>query len=219
MMGPAAQGDAMNAAARVTKPPRKAAPLPPAVPPFPIYRLTVEQYHKLAEVGVLTANDRVELLHGWLVPKMTLNPPHNWAVNALMKAFLTIGGMESAVRVQQPITTSDSEPEPDVVLATGTDAGYKKRHPKPSECTVVVEVADSSLREDQTTKLELYAGAKVAVYWIVNLVDRRVEVYTQPKGGKNPTYKSRTDYGPDDAVPVVVGGKQVGTVTVKELLP
>jgi hypothetical protein len=150
---------------------------------------------------------------------MTLNPPHTAAVNALMKAFLTLAGMGSAVRIQQPITTSDSEPEPDVVLATGTDADYKKRHPKSSECIVVVEVADSSLREDQTTKLELYAGAKVAVYWIVNLVDRRVEVYTQPKGGKNPAYKTRTDYGPDDSVPVSIGGTRVGTVAVKELLP
>ncbi len=93
------------------------------------------------------------------------------------------------------------------------------RNPSPSECVVVAEVADSSLRFDQTTKLELYAGAKVAVYWIVNLKDRRVEVYTQPKGGKNPTYKSHVDYGPDDAVPVVIAGKTVGTIAVKELLP
>jgi hypothetical protein len=209
----------MNAAARVTKPPRKAAPLPPAIPPFPIYRLTVEQYHKLAEIGVLTANDRVELIHGWLVPKMTVNPPHNYAVNALMQAFLALAGTAATVRIQQPITTPDSEPEPDAVLAVGSNADYKKRHPKPSECALVAEVAESSLREDRTTKLELYAGAKVAVYWIVNLVDRRVEVYTQPKGGKNPAYKTRTDYGPDDAAPVVVAGKQVGTVAVKELLP
>ncbi len=73
--------------------------------------------------------------------------------------------------------------------------------------------------EDRTTKLELYAGAKIAVYWIVNLVDRRVEVYTQPRGGKNPTYKQQTNYGPDDEVPVVVGGKQIGRIPVKELLP
>jgi hypothetical protein len=208
----------MNAAARVTKPPKKATKLPPAVPPFPIYRFTVEQYHKLAEIGVLTENDRVELIHGWLVAKMTINPPHNYAVTALMEQLVALG-VKAVVRVQQPITTTDSEPEPDVVFAVGSNADYKSRHPKPSECAIVAEVADTSLSEDQTTKLELYASAKVAVYWIVNLVDRRVEVYTQPRGGKNPTYKSRTDYGPNDAVPVVVAGKQVGTVAVKELLP
>jgi hypothetical protein len=208
----------MSSAARVTKKPKPAAP-PPAIPPFPVRRLSVSEYHKMAEAGVLTAGDRVELIHGWLVPKMTLNPPHTYAVGTLMKSLLALAGSRGVVRVQQPITTSDSEPEPDIVLASGRDGDYKTRHPKPSECVVVVEVADSTLREDRTTKLGLYAGARVAVYWIVNLIDRRVEVYTQPKGGKNPVYKQQTNYGPDDAVPVVVGGKELGRIPVKELLP
>jgi Uma2 family endonuclease len=209
----------MNSAARVTKRPKKAAPLPPAVPPFPVHRFTVEQYHKLVETGVLNAGHRVELIHGWLVEKMGINPPHNTAVNKLMKAFLALTGPGGVVRIQQPITTRDSEPEPDAVLAIGTDADYAKRNPKPAECAIVAEVADSTLHEDQTTKLELYAGAKVAEYWIVNLVDRRVEVYTAPRGKKAATYQTRTDYGPDDAVPVVVAGKKLGTIAVKELLP
>jgi hypothetical protein len=96
---------------------------------------------------------------------------------------------------------------------------YLAPHPTEKKAAIVVEVADTSLDEDRRLKLRQYATATIAVYWIVNRVDRRVEVYTQPKGGKNPTYKSRTDYGPDDAVPVVVAGKQVGTVAVKELLP
>jgi hypothetical protein len=208
----------MNTAARVTKKP-KWAPLPPAVPPFAVHRFTVDQYHKMIEIGVLSENDRVELIHGWIVAKMTLNPPHNYTVTALMELLQALKIANSTIRVQQPVTTTDSEPEPDVMLAGGTNATYKARNPKPSDVLLVVEVADSSLREDQTTKLELYAGAKVAVYWIVNLVDRRVEVYTQPRGGKNPTYKHRKDYGPDDAVPVVIAGKQVGTIAVKELLP
>jgi hypothetical protein len=209
----------MNAAARVTKPRKKVETLPPAIPPFPVHRFTVDEYHKMIEIGLISEGDRVELIHGWVTRKMGINPPHNTTVNKLMKAFLTLVGLDAVVRIQQPITTADSEPEPDVVFATGTDADYKKRNPKPSECILVVEVGDSSLHEDQTTKLELYAGAKVVVYWIVNLVDRCVEVYTQPRGGKNPTYKQRTDYGPNDAVPVVIAGKQVGTIAVKELLP
>ena len=208
----------MNAAARVTKKPKPKS-LPPAVPPFAVSRFTVDEYHKLIENGILTASHRIELIHGWLVTKMTLNPPHNYGVTAVMKALLALLGPSAAVRVQQPITTADSEPEPDVVLATGKDADYKARNPGPSDALLVVEVGDSSVREDQTTKLELYAGAKIAVYWIVNLIDRRVEVYTQPRGGKSPTYKTRTDYGPADAVPVVIAGKTVGTIAVKELLP
>jgi hypothetical protein len=192
--------------------------LPPGIPPLPVRRFTVDEYHKLGEIGVLTENDRVELIRGWIVAKMTINPPHNYAVTELMQQLLALD-VRAVVRVQQPITTSDSEPEPDVVFAVGTNADYKKRNPGPSNCIIVAEVAESSLHEDQTTKLKLFAGAKVAVYWIVNLVDRRVEVYTQPRGGKNPTYKTRTDYGPNDAVPVVIAGKQVGTIAVKELLP
>ena len=209
----------MSSAARVTKKPKPAVPLPPAVTHLPVRRFTVAEYHKLGELGVISENDRVELLHGWIVAKMGINPPHNNGVTALMELFQGLQIPDTTIRVQQPITTTDSEPEPDIVLATGLRPTFKTRNPEPAECILVIEVAESSLREDQTTKLALYAGAKVAVYWIVNLKDRRVEVYTQPRGGKSPTYKQRIDYGPDDAVPVVIAGTTVGTIAVKELLP
>jgi hypothetical protein len=208
----------MNTAVQVTKPPKQAG-LPPAVPPWPVYRFSVDEYHKMGETGVLDENHRVELIHGWIVPKMTIYPPHNYAVTALTKLLLAFAGSSGVVRIQQPITTADSEPEPDAVLAAGPAPIYKTRNPSPAECILVIEVADSSLADDLTTKLQLYAGAKVAVYWIINLVDRRVEVYTQPRGGKSPTYKTRTDYGPDDAVPVEIAGRRVGVIAVKELLP
>ncbi len=209
----------MSSAARVTKQANRRTELVPAIPPFPMHRFTVDEYHRMIETGIITENDRVELLRGWVVAKMGTNPPHNYAVNALMKALLAIAGPDAAVRIQQPITTTDSEPEPDVVLATGTNADYKTGNPRPSEMIVLVEVSESSLLEDQTTKLALYAGAKVAVRWIVNLVERRVEVYTQPRGGKSPTYKSQTNSAPGDAVPVACGGKTLGRIPVKELLP
>ncbi|QJW96717.1 Uma2 family endonuclease [Frigoriglobus tundricola] len=209
----------MSAAARVTKKPNRTVPLPPAVPPFAVHRFTVAEYHKMIETGVLTTSHRVELIHGWLVTKMTLNPPHNYTVTALMELLQSLKIANSTIRVQQPVTTTDSEPEPDVVIAAGTNPTYKTRNPKPSDVLLVMEVSESSLHEDRTTKLGLYAGAKIGVYWIVNLVDRCVEVYTQPRGGKNPTYKQRTDYGPDDVVPVVIAGQSVGTIAVKELLP
>jgi Uma2 family endonuclease len=210
-------------AARVTKKPKPKKPganghLPPAIPPVPVRRFTVEEYHKLGELGILTENDRVELIHGWIVPKMVLNPPHNYAVTALMELFVPfVTG--ATVRVQQPISVAGSEPEPDVVLALGSRSDYKARHPAPPDCALVVEVADSSLRDDRTTKLQLYAGAKVAVYWIVNIGERIVEVYTEPKGGKNPAYRTRTDYAATDSVPVVIAGKTLGSIAVKDLLP
>lgn len=209
----------MSSAARVTRPPRPAAPPPPAIPPLPVRRFTVEEYHKLIENGMISENDRVELLHGWITAKMGINPPHNTAVNKLMKAFLAMAGPDGVVRVQQPITTDDSEPEPDVVLASGTDADYRERNPGPSEVIVLVEVADASLREDRTTKLRLYATAGVPVYWIVNLIARRVEVYSRPRGGRNPGYRLQKQYKPGEDLPVAIGRKQLGRIPVKELLP
>lgn len=81
------------------------------------------------------------------------------------------------------------------------------------------EVSDATLELDRGLKLRIYASGLIPAYWIVNLVEARVEVYTQPRGGKKPTYKTRTDYGPNDTVPVVIAGKQVGTIAVKEVLP
>lgn len=207
----------MSSAARVTKPSKGAAP-PPAIPPFPIRRYSVDEYHKMIETGVLTESHRVELLHGWLAPKMTVNPPHNYAVTALMERLVALRA-RAVIRVQQPMTTLDSEPEPDVVFAIGTNAAYKTRNPRPAECIIVVEVADTTLHEDRTTKLELYAGAGVSVYWIVNLLDRRVEVYTEPKCGKKSMYKKRKDFSPRESVPLLVRGKELGRIPVKELLP
>jgi len=198
---------------------RPAGPPPPAIPPCPVRRFTPDEYHRLTEAGILTPDDRVELLHGWLVPKMTLHPSHAYVVNTLMRALLALVGPNRSVRVQQPITTPDSEPEPDLVVASGPDRDYKSRHPRASECLLVVEVAEASLRADQTTKLQLYAAARVGVYWVVNLVERRVEVYTRPRGGKSPGYRHRQDYGPGEAVPVVVAGRELGRLAVEELLP
>lgn len=185
----------------------------------PIRPFTVDEYHRMIGAGIFDTGPRCELIHGIVLEKRMPNPPHATVVSKLMRRLLAIAGERRAVRVQQPITLTESEPEPDLAVAEGTDDDYATTHPTPKELALVIEVSDSSLREDQTTKAALYAGAKIAVYWIVNLVDRRVEVYTQPRGGKNPGYKQQTDYGPGDEVPVVVGGKELGRIPVKELLP
>ena len=208
----------MNSAARVTKKPKPGVPLPPAIPTQPVRRFTVDKYHRMLEAGVLKEREPYELINGWIIRKMVVYPPHNYAVNALNELFGLLRGPRATVRIQQPITTTDSEPEPDVVLAVGSRVDYAERNPTPSEVHVLVEVAESSLQYDQTTKLELYAKAKVQVYWIVNLIDRRVEVYTEPRGGKKPTYKQQKNHGPDDEVPLVLNGKEVGRIPVKELL-
>jgi hypothetical protein len=201
----------MSSAARITKPPT-------AGPPNQ-RRFTVAEYHKLMEVGVLTKSDRCELIRGLIVEKPTINPPHATVVSKLSRRLFRMLGDDLVLRIQLPITLPDSEPEPDVVVAAGTDDDYAGAHPGPQDVRFIVEVGDSSLSDDQTTKLGLYAGARVAEYWVVNLVDRRIEVYTQPRGGKTPGYRKQTVYAPGDAVPVVAGGKRLGTISVEELLP
>ncbi len=168
--------------------------------------------------GVFGDREPFELIHGWIVQKMGINPPHTFAVTALHEFFLRLGGPHTTARSQQPITTADSEPEPDAVLAAGSRADYAKRHPFPSEVLVLVEVSGATLNYDQTTKKELYAKANIEVYWIVNLVHGRVEVYTEPSDGQPPTYRRQTNYGLGEEVPVLIRGVDVGPIPVRELI-
>jgi hypothetical protein len=143
----------------------------------------------MIEAGVFTAADRVELLEGWVVPKMTHNPPHDGTVWLLQTAFLAHLPAEWLLRVQSAITTRDSEPEPDVVVARGPGSRYFRAHPHPADITLVVEVADATLLEDRTDKGRLYARARIPVYWVANLPEKKIEVYTLPRGGKTPGYR------------------------------
>jgi Uma2 family endonuclease len=189
-------------------------------PPRSVHRFTIQEYERLTESGFFNPGDRSELIDGWLVDKMAHNPQHAGVVDVANEAIAALLPAGWTTRSQLPVRLpGDNAPEPDVVVVPSPKQQYMARHPTDKDVAIVVEVSDTSLDEDRRLKIPQYAKAKLAVYWIVNLVDRRVEVYTQPKGGKSPTYKTRTDYGPDDAVPVVIAGKQVGTIAVKDLLP
>jgi Uma2 family endonuclease len=191
----------------------------PVVRPAPtLYRLSVAQYHDMIKAGVLKEGEKVELLEGLLVEKMTRNPPHDGSlmlVQATLNNHLPSGWL---TRVQSAITTGDSEPEPDVVVVPGPMRRYLRSHPSPTEVALVVEVADSSLDLDRGDKLRIYARARLPVYWIINIPDMCVEVYTQPRG-RNPTYRQRRDYLPDQTIPLVIAGQDAGTIAVRDLLP
>ncbi len=97
---------------------------------------------------------------------------------------------------------------------------YSERHPGPQDLALVVEVSESTLGRDRGLKKRVYAGAGIIVYWIVNLVDHQIEVYTDPTGpAEEPDYRRRQDYGPADELPVVIAGTEVGRLVVKDLLP
>jgi hypothetical protein len=190
-----------------------------AAPPGRAYRFSVAQYQRMAEIGILTENDRVELLEGWIVEKMVHNPPHDVSVWKVQTVLLRRLPPEWVVRTQSAITLSDSAPEPDVAVARGPGERYSRAHPQPRDLALVVEVADSTLSEDREHKARIYARARLAVYWIVNIPEGQVEVYTLPRAGKAPAYRQRQDFGRAGAVPLVIEGHDLGSVPVADLLP
>lgn len=178
---------------------------------------TVAEYHEMIAAGILTDGDPVELLEGYLVLKMPKNPPHESAVRKLNARLVRLAPAGWVVSCQGPVTFAESEPEPDFTLARGAEADYDGRHPGPADVGLVVEVADSSLDRDRTDKVRIYARAGIPVYGVVNLVDRRIEVFTDP-AGPDPHYRTTRLFGPGAAVPVELDGGTVGTVPVDQVI-
>lgn|SRR5262245_1289732 len=183
-------------------------------------RFSVAEYHRLIETGVLTEEDKVELLNGYVVLKMPRNPPHDVSIPLTQEALRILLPSGWCIRSQGAITLATSEPEPDVVVARGSWRDYQAHHPGPSEIGLVVEVAESSLTRDRDDKGPIYADAGLPVYWIVNLVDRQLEVYTQPSGTVAAArYAQRQDFRPGDSVHLLLDGAVVGQVAVRDVLP
>lgn len=189
-----------------------------ALPPVPIRRWSVDEYHEMLRAGILTENDPIELLDGWLVRKMTKNPRHRIATRRVRRALERVVPQGWYVDSQEPITLSASEPEPDGAVIRGDSADYADRHPPADAVALVVEVADTTLEFDQTMKKAIYAQAGIPAYWIVNLIDGRLEVYSVPTGpAERPDYRDRRDYLAGDEAPLLLDGVAVAAIPVKEL--
>ncbi|BAU14560.1 hypothetical protein LEP3755_51090 [Leptolyngbya sp. NIES-3755] len=168
----------------------------------------------MIQLGILTDDDPVELLEGWLVYKMPKNPPHRITTKLTRDALDQILPPGWYVDTQEPITLSDSEPEPDVVIVRGTTQDYLDRHPTAQDIALVIEVADSTLDRDRTSKKRLYARAGIPIYWIINLVDRSIEIYTQPE---NEDYQQQTTV--TEGIEVVLEGSTIAQIPLQNLLP
>lgn len=191
-----------------------------AVSQFPVRRFTVAEYHRMIEQGFFARDERCELLEGWIVSQVPKNPPHDAHVAVTRRALdrRLSGGWH--VRVQSAITTSHSQPQPDIGVVRGDEMDYNLRHPEAADIALVAEVSSSTLNDDRTVMGRIYAHAGVPTYWIVNLIDRQVEVYEQPSGPvQAPSYGRHKAFVPGEAIPFVVAGKDVGPVPVNELLP
>ena len=144
-----------------------------------LYRWTRRQYSRLIEHGLLDEDDPVELLDGLLLVKEPQASPHRTSVLLVTRALGRAFGEGWFVQTQSPIALDDrSEPEPDVCVVRGSPRDYVESHPR--RPALVVEVAQSALRRARGRKAALYARARITDYWIVNLVDRVLEVHREP---------------------------------------
>lgn len=183
-----------------------------------MWKFSVEQYHQMIASGTIGEDDPVELLEGWLVTKMSKNEAHIYSTEESAELLRDVLPQSYFVRRQDPITTDDSEPEPDVAVIKGSRHDFKKKKPTPSDVALVVEVANATLKRDRTVKQRIYASANIPVYWILNLVDRVLEHYTNPLPNEK-RYADKTVFDEDSLVPLVIDGKEITQLAVKDLLP
>lgn len=193
---------------------------PLEVPSFPVRRFTVEEYQRLGEMGVLSEDEDVELIEGWIVPKMNRNPPHDATIEIIQDWLMRHLPAGWRPRIQSGMVTPDSQPEPDLVIVRGDPRERLQRHPGPSDTALVIEVADWSLDFDRKNKARAYARARIPRYWIVNLVDEQIEVFTEPSGPRRrPVFHKQEIYQRDSSIDLVIEGQVIASCRVDDLLP
>lgn len=141
---------------------------------------TVAEYDRMGETGILTEDDRVELVEGEIIEMSPIGRRHAAFVGRLTNLFSRLLAERAIVWVQNPIVLNDySEPQPDIALLRRRDDFYERSLPMPPDVLLVAEVADMTIEYDRQIKVPLYARAGIAEVWLVNLVDEQVEIYTQ----------------------------------------
>lgn len=154
-----------------------------AVQPAP-HRFTVKEYYRMAEAGILTRDDRVELLEGEIVEMAPIGSRHAACVTRISRSFFQHVSGRATVSVQNPIRLGElSEPQPDVALLRSRPDDYAGGHPGPEDVLLVVEVGDTTAAWDRERKLPLYAAAGVREVWLVDLPAATVEIWRRPEGG------------------------------------
>lgn len=147
----------------------------------PLYRFTVEKYHRMIEAGILGDDDRVELIAGEVVRMAAMGSKHAGCIQRLTRLLPTRLGEREHLRVQLPVTVPDyDEPEPDLAVVRARPDDYDQGHPTPSDALLLIEVADTSLAYDRGMKLPTYARAGFPETWLVDLVGSGIEQHTDP---------------------------------------
>ena len=156
--------------------------------PHTVRRFTLEEYHRMGETGVLPADARVELIDGQVVEMSPIGRDHASCVIRLTDILARQAAAHVSISVQNPLILNDlREYQPDVVALTRRDHRYGAALPTAADALLVIEVGDSSVSFDRTTKIPAYAAALVPEAWLVDLPSDRVEVYRDPEGGSYQT--------------------------------
>jgi Uma2 family endonuclease len=181
-----------------------------------VYRLTVEEYDRLAAAGTLV-DLRVELIDGFLVRKPIPGPPHARAVEAAHEYIDRLLPPGWWMQAETPVRIPRFDvPEPDLSIVRGRRADFRGRHPSSGDIALLVEVADGTLELDRGEKRMAFAMGDIPIYWIINLIDRQVEVYSDPLQGR---YQSSQVFRPGQTVPLSIDGEKAGRIAVAKLLP
>jgi len=179
--------------------------LQPLIYSLPVRRLNVAEYHRMAEVGILSEDEHIELIDGVIMQMSVEGTKHSAIISKMAVPFYesVIEG-KTLLRVRNPIVLNDeTEPEPDLALVkTRERAYYLETHPRPDDVLLLIEVADTTLVSDKKIKLPRYAASKIEEVWIVNLVDNIIEVYREPIQLANGTagYLTRTEFVKGDTL-------------------
>ncbi len=153
--------------------------------------INVEEYYRMAEVGILKPDDRVELINGEIFERSPIGSRHAAIVDRLARLLNQSLQRKVNVRVQNPVRLDiNNEPEPDIAILKYKADDYSSAHPVPSDVLAIIEVADSSVRFDREVKAPLYAGNAISEYWIIDMDNNRIEVFSNPSFLKraNPIY-------------------------------
>ena len=154
---------------------------------------TLDEYDQMCAAAVFGPEARIELIRGEIIDMAPPGPEHELSTAFLNRLFVRTVGDAALVWPQGnsiPLPNSNSRPQPDVTLLRWRDDLYRGKRPAAEDVILIVEVAYSSLKYDRVAKSSLYAEANILEYWLVNLIDKVVEVYTDPAGGKYQTIKT-----------------------------
>jgi Uma2 family endonuclease len=179
-------------------------------------KFSVAEYNRMIDAGILDDEDKVELLEGQVVLKMPRDPKHDSTIQFIQSTLYRVLPRGWEMRCQLAVTMTVSQPEPDIAVVRGSARAFLKHHPYPTEVGLVIEVANTSLQRDTLDKTRVYAADAIPEYWVVDVANQRVEVYSAPAGG---AYTAHRTLGPGDSLPLTLDGAVAATLAVADLLP